>query len=423
MIVNYKFENFMSFRENAEFSMMAPKTKVKVRFPNNYITAEKGGDILKTAVIVGENAGGKSNFVESLRYFKSFFGGNENIKAYRNTVNINNIKNICPKDNSTCQIFEIEILLKGKFFYLYHLEIDYLGIVKEELSYKEQYKKKYKSLLTAIRKEYDLSCDKKDYKCKCTKESECNINATIEYSINVSENREKMEELLKKAAHNRMGLYVIKLALLGNEHAVEFTKWIINNLCPETNVINYDLHKSIRSEEEDLQILNDSKFIEIFKMVDPSIIEIEIDEEDPFIKSLIRRKKRDGNKFSRVLGQDSSGVREFFAWAIQIFKVIYEDKIIFADEMDRVLNPVLSDKVIAFICGKTHYGQFIFTTHNILHLNLKNLMKEQIYFITKDIENCESELYSLADFPEVRYETTKIYEFYMKGILGGTVFE
>ena len=26
-------------------------------------------------------------------------------------------------------------------------------------------------------------------------------------------------------------------------------------------------------------------------------------------------------------------------------------------------------------------------------------------------------------FPEVRYETTKIYEFYMKGILGGTAFE
>lgn len=31
-------------------------------------------------------------------------------------------------------------------------------------------------------------------------------------------------------------------------------------------------------------------------------------------------------------------------------------------------------------------------------------------------------MYSPADFPEVRYENTKIYEFYMKGILGGTAF-
>ena len=47
-------------------------------------------------------------------------------------------------------------------------------------------------------------------------------------------------------------------------------------------------------------------------------------------------------------------------------------------------------------------------------------MKEQIYFVSKDIDTLNSQLYSLADFPDVRYETTKIHEFYMKGILGGT---
>ena len=91
--------------------------------------------------------------------------------------------------------------------------------------------------------------------------------------------------------------------------------------------------------------------------------------------------------------------------------------------MDRVLNPVLSDRIVSFINGSEHEGQFLFTTHNALHLNLKNYMKEQIYFVTKSIETLESEMYSLADFPEVRYETTKIYEFYMKGILGGTASE
>ena len=40
-----------------------------------------------------------------------------------------------------------------------------------------------------------------------------------------------------------------------------------------------------------------------------------------------------------------------------------------------------------------------------------------------DKASLTSELYSLADFPEVRYETAKVYEFYMKGILGGTAFE
>ena len=75
---------------------------------------------------------------------------------------------------------------------------------------------------------------------------------------------------------------------------------------------------------------------------------------------------------------------------------------------------------MTFINGKTHRGQFVLTTHNVLHLDLKTYMKEQIYFITKDNETLESDMYSLADFPEIRYETTKIYEFYMKGILEGT---
>lgn len=95
----------------------------------------------------------------------------------------------------------------------------------------------------------------------------------------------------------------------------------------------------------------------------------------------------------------------------------------FADEMDRVLIPVLSERVISFINGKQHHGQFVFSTYNVLHLDLKTYMKEQIYFVTKVRDSLNSELYSLSDFPEVRYKNTKIYEFYMKRILGGTAIE
>ena len=148
-----------------------------------------------------------------------------------------------------------------------------------------------------------------------------------------------------------------------------------------------------------------------------------VDNDKPYGKSLVMRKDSDGNEIRRELQQDSTGVREFFAWAVQIFRVVYENRVVFADEMDRVLNPILSDRVVAFINGEEHKGQFVFSTHNVLHLNLKTYMKEQIYFVTKSKDSLTSELYSLSDFPEVRYETAKVYEFYMKGILGGTAFE
>ena len=128
MILNYKFKNFMSFRDDVEYSMLAPKSKVKNRFPNNFITTDLGIDVLKTAVVVGENAGGKSNFVRSLVYLQSFFLETESPKAYKNIINANNSQGFCPKKNETLQSFEIEVLIKEKTLYRYHIEVDFAGL-------------------------------------------------------------------------------------------------------------------------------------------------------------------------------------------------------------------------------------------------------------------------------------------------------
>lgn len=319
-------------------------------------------------------------------------------------------------------MFEVEVLYKDKYVYLYHLEIDHWGIIREILSYKTKRGEKYKTVLDVSRSECDVRCANEQSECNMER---CSLQGTAAYEIDVLDMEDvlgkRLIEIMQKQSSG--GLFVTRFAVLGIKHAIIISDYIKNNLCPETYYINVDIYKAIKNEEKDLKILNDPRFVEIFKLVDGSIAGIEIDHEKPFRKSRVIRKNRNGIEFKRELEDESSGVSEFFAWSVQVFQTVYENKVIFADEMDRVLNPVLSDRVISFIHGKQHYGQFIFTTHNILHLDLKNYMKEQIYFITKNIESLESELYSLADFPEIRYETTKIYEFYLKGILGRTASE
>ena len=54
-------------------------------------------------------------------------------------------------------------------------------------------------------------------------------------------------------------------------------------------------------------------------MVDYSICNVEVDNDKPYGKSLIIRKDADGNEIRGELQQDSTGVREFFAWAVQIY--------------------------------------------------------------------------------------------------------
>lgn len=230
--------------------------------------------------------------------------------------------------------------------------------------------------------------------------------------------RKRMDKFL---SGDTIGLLVSKFALLGDEDALAAVEWVTNTLYPES--LSATAEDDVIKLDADMRILEDEKYLEIFRMVDYSICDIELDKEKPYSKTIIIRRDDNGNLFRRELQMDSAGVREFFAWAVHIFRVVYKNKVVFADEMDRVLNPILSDRVIAFVNGAEHRGQFIFSTHNVLHLDLKIYMKEQIYFVTKDRENLASEMYSLADFPEVRYETTKIYEFYMKGVLGGTAFE
>ena len=64
-------------------------------------------------------------------------------------VHANNLKRNCWKEDSSRQSFELEVLLDGKYFYLYHLEIDFIGIVREELSYKGQYLQEYQQVMSA----------------------------------------------------------------------------------------------------------------------------------------------------------------------------------------------------------------------------------------------------------------------------------
>ena len=365
MLIRYTFDNFCSFKEECEFSLEAPGGKVKKRFPDNYTTTETGYDLLKTAVIVGENAGGKSNFINGLKYLKSLFDSNmkvQSVNSYINADTLMECKN--PK-----QKFNVVFLAGNNYIYEYETIVDTKGIYSEKLTRSSQRK-------SAEHVVFDILRDQEDI-----------------YTLQKGTSKEVTAAL--KNSNNSNGLFVVKLALLGNKDASATVEWMLNVLYPGN--IPSDNTDNIVKQEQDL--------------------------EKPYSKTLVIRRNAQGKQFKRELSQDSTGVREFFAWAVQIFRVVYENKVVFADEMDRVLNPILSDRVIAYINGMEHRGQFVFSTHNVLHLNLKTYMKEQIYFITKSKDELTSELYSLADFPEVRYENTKIYEFYMKGILGGTAFE
>lgn len=413
LLVEYSFRNFCSFKEETNFSLKATEDGIKNLFPDNYFADAQ--DVLKTAVIVGENAGGKTNFVKSLQYLKTFFKENREVVSSSEYINDEYTADFSKmRYVDTSQKFSLGVLIKGTMYY-YDLEIDFLGVKSEKLEVLKENNFKRQPILIVERTEYepiltDFVKNPKEFKF-----------STLKYEIQCIpfDKKDTVE------SEDFIGLFVSKYALLGVPEALVFSQWINNTLIVESAIYDAPRMKgSYFQNIDDWRVINDPRFLEILRIIDPSIETIKPDQRLPYQDTVITRKNIAGKIFNRELRDDSAGLKDYFAWAVQIYKVIYENKVLFADEMDRSLNPILANKIISLIHGSEHKGQFIFTTHNVLHLNLENYMKEQIFFVTKNVKTLQSEIYSLAEYTDVDYNSgVNLYEFYLRGVLGGTLSE
>lgn len=318
--------------------------------------------------------------------------------------NVRSIKNLCSNYNfEQPQSFKLVVLIDKKI-YTYELTIDQYSIVSEELKYRGYTQKEQEdiSIFLIYRTEMEMHSD----------------HPRASYKMEIYRNFVSQE--LQKMLKPSLGRPLLNaLSIFGIKEVNTFLNWIRHQLIivlPSDAALN--IYRQMEKSEEDLRIIQNDNFLEIFRLADPTIIRLKIDLEDPFRESILTR-RREEKEFDIPIKYESSGIREFFAWSIQIWKVIYENVTLFADELDRVLNPILASKVLQFIKGSEHCGQFIFSTHNIFHLNTRDFTKEQLYFVNKNPETLESELYSLAEFKNYRYEKENVYELYLKGLLGG----
>lgn len=261
MLISYRFNNFCSFYGDSEFSMSASGGKVLRRFPDNYTKTDSGYPLLKTAVMVGENAGGKSNFIKSLHFLKSLFKNNEQVKAFYPYLNSTALK----EKEETSQSFEIVFQADNSRIYKYDLKIDVSGISRETLSVAEKKRSRPKQILEVERIE-----DGRGYEA-------------------AGERAKAGMEKIPAARNGSMGLFITKFALLGYEDAEAAVNWMNHRLCTEN--IMPDMEADAVRLEEDMNILKDERYLEIFRMVDYSICAIEVDEEKPYSKTLVIRKK------------------------------------------------------------------------------------------------------------------------------------
>ena len=105
-------------------------------------------------------------------------------------------------------------------------------------------------------------------------------------------------------------------------------------------------------------------------------------------------------RYELSLLEESLGTIQLFIFAPFLRKALETGKVLFIDEIDRSLHPILIRLLVNLFRDKRinmNGAQLIFNTHETALLSLGTFRRDQIYFTEKNPENGITDLYSLDD--------------------------
>ena len=133
MLIEFSVENFLSFRDKTSFSMVSSGAFREHR-ETHTIQADKKLNLLKTSVLYGNNASGKSNFLRAIQFMKNYV-----LNSFRDALSEN--KSFAQSDRSfalntenqnKANFFEVSFIYK-ELKYRYGFELDGEKVISEHL--------------------------------------------------------------------------------------------------------------------------------------------------------------------------------------------------------------------------------------------------------------------------------------------------
>ena len=397
MLIQFTVSNYKTFAEETKISLVASKDSTYR--DTNVFDSNFKYDLLKTAVIYGANASGKTKFIEALGFLKEIVFDSANYQSTKK-INATPFRLSTQKINEP-SLFEI-IFIEDNVMYRYGFEITTEKVVSEWLFMRNN-NSRSKEIELFYREEQKFYFHKKDFKIKDL----------------IDNDRIKSNSLLLSVADASN----VKLAKL-------VSKWISKKIqvISGLEMDNYLLGYTIKELEEGV---NKKKILDFLKDADLEIIDLlpqmsNISELPKYIQEIIISSSKEGEEskifsdvktFKRQYNEtnqfvkleefsmdndESSGTRKYFALSAPIIDVLKNGLILVVDELDASLHPNLTQKIIELFHSKEtnpKNAQLIFNTHNtnLLNPNSNLFRRDQIWFVKKDHYGAAT-LYSLADF-------------------------
>lgn len=133
----------------------------------------------------------------------------------------------------------------------------------------------------------------------------------------------------------------------------------------------------------------------------------------------VKDENGDIHRYMLPFRDESNGTQRMFFFAALIKEALDHGKTILVDEIDTGLHPLLVQYLLQMFLNRdinAHGAQLIFTTHDVSMLSLSIFRRDQIYFVEKDNASGQSVVYSLDEFSPRK--TENIRNGYLQGRYG-----
>ena len=403
MLLSLKVKNCLIYNSEVEFSLRA--NMHYKRFPNNVAKVGKI-NALKTAVLIGPNNSGKTNFVRIIATIKEIMLGkgavlNGNLFSNNPIVEAS----ISFLEGGAENLFEIKYdASKKEYVYERFAQIerdDYKNVKTTDLLIRDSLNKKYYSEDEGLAAAMKVAAR----------------NNILIYLVDTEEfsSLKKIKELMTAFASKidvvDMNNIPIKKTIDMLKASDEVHKKIANF------VLNADLYL------DDYKYLSDDEIKIVLKtqnVGDAKPQENALSAVAPLTEMLHLASVYKGVMVPSMLF-DSTGTKKIAALASYVIEALENGRILVIDELDNSLHFRLTRAIIALFNNELNRNaQLIATVHDVSLLDCRTLFrKEQIWFTHKDRENAY--LYSLAEFTAEKTgvrETSDLIEKYRKGMFG-----
>ena len=408
MLISLKVNNCFIYNSEVEFSMRA--NMHYKRFSSNVASINKS-NVLKTALIIGPNNMGKTNFIRVLSAIKGIILNKKN-RLMKNFF----------VDDPVCG-FDIIFLENGQeysFEVKYNVEThEYIYEKFSAITYDDNKNKKIDNF-------FERDTIKGKHECK--KDS-------------------ALVAAMKVSAKNNLLIHLLDVSQFS---ILDDTKRILMSFASKIDIIDMNnipikktidmLKKSNREKQEIVNfILNADLCLDDYKYLTEEELKQKIkvkensgDESDmnpqesalstsaPVMEMLHLSSVYKGVSVPSLLF-DSTGTKKIAAIASYVIDALKNGRILIVDELDNSLHFRLTRAIIALFNNELNSkAQLICTAHDVSLLDCNKMFrKEQIWFAHKDRENVY--LYSLAEFTSEKdkiRDTTALIEKYKQGVFG-----